>query len=338
VKQLSPSAEQSHQHHYLTQLFNNNKAILRHPGNRWVQQAAPELSAKTPTLTLVAPALTLHLVEVIIAALEGIADVQGVQAHPLNSRLHQFALVAQVTTGDEKTLKDKLTLLSAQYHCDLAYQGQRPTLLQPGLLVMDMDSTLIQIECIDEIAKLAGVGDKVAAVTQQAMRGELAFSDSLTSRVACLAGVEEKNLAQIRDSLPFMPGVQTLVEVLKQYNWKLVVASGGFTYFADYVQQRLGLDAARANVLAIDNGKLTGEVVGGIVDGKVKADTVTSLRQKWHIADTQTVAMGDGANDLPMMSVAALGVACHAKPVVNENADVAIRFSGLDTLLQYLHL
>lgn len=201
---------------------------------------------------------------------------------------------------------------------------------------MDMDSTVIQIECIDEIAKLAGRGDEVSAVTAKAMRGELAFSESLINRVGCLQGVPVAQLAQIRDAIPLMPGIMTLINELKVHGWKIAIASGGFTYFADHLMQRLGLDAAFSNELDIAEGVLTGKVNGDIVDAAVKAQTVEALAAQWHIPMSQTIAMGDGANDLLMMDKAALGVACHAKPLVREKADTAIRFGGLHYLLYLL--
>ncbi|MBT0585806.1 phosphoserine phosphatase SerB [Alteromonas sp. SM 2104] len=198
---------------------------------------------------------------------------------------------------------------------------------------MDMDSTIIAVECIDEIAKLAGVGDAVAAVTERAMRGELDFADSLRSRVACLQGLDEKALVQVRDALPPMPGLARLVSVLQSHGWKIAIASGGFTFFADHLMHRFQLDAAVANVLSMTQGKLTGEVDGAIVDAQRKADTVNLLSKQWHIELTQTIAMGDGANDLAMMKAAGLGVAFHAKPVVEQRADAAVRRGGLDRLL-----
>lgn len=211
-----------------------------------------------------------------------------------------------------------------------------PSLSQPGLLLMDMDSTVIAIECIDEIAKLAGCGEQVAHVTELAMQGKLAFSDSLRNRVACLQGAQASILAQVRNALPLMNGLQSLLEVLKTHHWKLAIASGGFTYFAGYLQQRLGLDYAIANELSIDNHLLTGTVNGNIVDAEVKADTLGRLASEWSIPANQTIALGDGANDLLMLGKAQLGVAYHAKPVVRQQAQAAIRFGGLDNLLWML--
>ncbi|MCY7296599.1 phosphoserine phosphatase SerB [Alteromonas sp. a30] len=226
--------------------------------------------------------------------------------------------------------------VSQELQVEVAFVESAPILSEPGLLVMDMDSTVINIECIDEIAKLAGVGDKVSEVTELAMQGKLDFAQSLTSRVACLQHAEERLLKTVRDKLPLMPGIENLVTTLKHHGWRLAIASGGFTYFANYLKQRLGLDYAISNELEIVDAKLTGKVLGNIVDAQVKAQTVESLAQQFSIPMSQTVALGDGANDLVMMQKAALGVAYKAKPIVREQSQTSIRFGELDQLLDYL--
>ena len=247
-----------------------------------------------------------------------------------------FAVCAYVTVHSESLLKAQLEKAANQFSVELCLVDNPPSLSEPGLLMMDMDSTVIAIECIDEIAALAGVGEQVSAVTAQAMQGKLDFAASLRTRVACLAGANEGILQQVRQAMPLMPGVANLVNILKQHHWKVAIASGGFSYFADYLQDRLDLDAAVANGLEIKQGQLTGKVQGDIVDAKVKAQTLTTLTEKWSIPAHQTIAMGDGANDLLMLNAAALGVALHAKPVVRQQADIAIRRSALDTLLWVL--
>ena len=219
---------------------------------------------------------------------------------------------------------------------ELCLINNTPSLDEPGLLLMDMDSTVIAVECIDEIAELAGVGEQVSAVTAQAMQGKLDFAQSLRTRVACLAGADAAILEKVRDTLPLMPGVANLVMILKSYDWKVAIASGGFSYYADYLQDRLNLDAVVANDLAIQDQKITGEINGKIVDANVKAHTLNCLAEKWCISPSQTIAMGDGANDLEMMNAAAFGVALHAKPIVRQLADIAISRCGLDTLLWVL--
>ena len=282
--------------------------------------------------------LTLEQLAMIARQLASAVKLGSFRLHAHSGLITGTAISFDVESVDAsaQTLHDLLDGAAKACHCEVALRGNTPVLTQPGLLVMDMDSTVIQIECIDEIAKLAELGEEVAAVTEKAMRGELDFAESLRSRVGCLNGVEVSQLKQIRDSIPLMPGLQNLLHVLQQHGWKIAIASGGFTYFAGYLENRLGLDASRANVLEAEDGKLTGRVVGGIVDAQVKAETVEELARRWDIPMTQTVAMGDGANDLKMMGVAALGVAFEAKPVVNAQADVAIRYSGLDALLTYL--
>jgi phosphoserine phosphatase len=247
-----------------------------------------------------------------------------------------FAVCAFVTLKTQDKLNTQLEDVAKRFNVELCLVNTVPSLAEPGLLLMDMDSTVIAVECIDEIAALAGVGEQVSAVTSQAMQGKLDFAQSLRTRVACLAGADEAILQQVRDALPLMPGVANLVKILKSYDWNVAIASGGFSYFADYLQDRLNLDAAVANGLEIQDKKLTGKIQGDIVDANVKAQTLNSLAKQWSISPSQTIAMGDGANDLVMMNAAALGVALHAKPIVRQQADVAIRYGGLDTLLWVL--
>ncbi|WP_289028001.1 phosphoserine phosphatase SerB [uncultured Paraglaciecola sp.] len=271
--------------------------------------------------------ISLALHDYLEAAIYNVVRVDGVSG---------FAMCAQVKVVQSQGIKAQIEKVANQLSVELCWFNQVPTLTQPGLLLMDMDSTVIAVECIDEIAELAGVGTEVSEVTARAMKGELDFAQSLRTRVSCLQGADEAILQQVRDALPLMPGVANLVELLKKYNWKVAIASGGFTYFADYLAQRLALDAAVANGLDIVDGKLTGNLVGRIIDAEVKAETLDTLAKKWDIPVTQTIAMGDGANDLVMMNAAALGVGLHAKPVVREKADMAIRRGGLDTLLWVL--
>ncbi len=224
------------------------------------------------------------------------------------------------------SLTPRATRLAHDAGLDVAPLGKIPHLRTPGLLVMDMDSTAIQI---DEIAKLAGTGEMVAEVTERAMRGELDFTASLRSRVGTLQGADASILHQVRDGLPLMPGLTQLVLKLETLGWKVAIASGGFTFFADYLRDRLHLTAAVANELEIVDGKLTGHVVGDIVDAQYKAATLLRLAQEYDIPLAQTVAIGDGANDLPMIKAAGLGIAYHAKPKVNEKTEVTIRHADL---------
>ncbi|KFC07781.1 phosphoserine phosphatase [Trabulsiella guamensis ATCC 49490] len=227
------------------------------------------------------------------------------------------------------SLTPRATRLAHDAGLDVAPLGKIPHLKSPGLLVMDMDSTAIQIECIDEIAKLAGTGDMVAEVTERAMRGELDFTASLRNRVATLKGADAAILRQVRDDLPLMPGLTQLVFKLHALGWHVAIASGGFTFFAEYLRDKLHLSSVVANELEIIDGKLTGHVIGDIVDAKYKANTLKRLAAKFEIPEGQTVAVGDGANDLPMIKAAGLGIAYHAKPKVNEQTEVSIRHADL---------
>ena len=208
-----------------------------------------------------------------------------------------------------------------------------------GLLVSDMDSTLINIECVDEIADFAGLKPQVAAITEAAMRGELDFAASLTQRVATLKGLDEAVLARVYEErlLP-NPGAETLIAGLKQRGIRFALVSGGFTFFTERLQQRLALDYTRANLLEIQGGRLTGKVLGSIIDAKAKADFLQELCEELGIQPAQTIAMGDGANDLMMMAVAGMGVAYRAKPKVQAQSDVVLNHSGLDAVLHFLPL
>ncbi|TLU61705.1 phosphoserine phosphatase SerB [Thalassotalea litorea] len=264
------------------------------------------------------------------------AGIKLVKLNRINHRLgvssYRFALQATDINAARK-LANQYAL---EQSLELALIEQAPSLATPGLLVMDMDSTTIEIECIDEIAKLAGVGEEVAEVTERAMQGELDFAASLKQRVATLSGSSESILSEVASQLPLMPGLRPLLDLLKSHQWRIAVASGGFTYFTDYLQKELELDATQANVLEIVDGKLTGHVLGDITDAQVKADTLGRLATEFSIPTAQTVAMGDGANDLQMLAAAELGVAYKAKPVVLQQADCAINFSGLDCLAHWL--
>jgi phosphoserine phosphatase len=224
----------------------------------------------------------------------------------------------------------------------LVLRGVTPPLrLQDfGLIAFDMDSTLINIECVDEIADAAGRKAEVAAITEAAMRGEIAdYKDSLRRRVALLKGVTKAQLAQVlHERLAFNPGAERLVQACKQAGLKVLLVSGGFTYFTDPVCKRLGIDFSRSNVLDMKDGALTGRMVdqpwGDICDGEEKRRMLLATCKSLSISPTQAIAVGDGANDLPMMSEAGLSVAYHAKPRVREQAKIAINSGGLDRMLE----
>lgn len=235
---------------------------------------------------------------------------------------YEVALMDGNLTPDHKTILSELRV-------DCASLIDVPDLTKPGVIVLDMDSTAIQIECIDEIAKLAGVGEQVSQVTERAMQGELDFEQSLRQRVATLKGADEAILAQVRETIPLMPGLQSMIKTLQAFGWKTAIASGGFTYFSDHLKELLALDHAQSNVLSIANGKLLGEVEGEVVSAQTKAEILCSLAEQYDVEMHNTIAVGDGANDLVMMDVAGLGIAYHAKPRVEAQAQAAIKYADL---------
>ncbi len=211
-------------------------------------------------------------------------------------------------------------------------QGRRFAELK--LVAMDMDSTLITIECIDELGELAGKKAEIASITEQAMRGELDFPGALRRRVAALAGLPEKALVQVyEERLKLTPGAETLLAACKKHGVKLLLVSGGFAFFTERLKARLGLDYAISNRLEIKNGRLTGQVLGDIVGAEAKAEKFSSVLRELKAERQDSVAIGDGANDLKMMSEAGVSVAFHAKPVVRAQADCAISWSGLDAVV-----
>ncbi|WP_442920610.1 phosphoserine phosphatase SerB [Massilia sp. S19_KUP03_FR1] len=220
---------------------------------------------------------------------------------------------------------------------DATFIAAGRTLADFKLVAMDMDSTLITIECIDEIADMQGLKTQVSEITEAAMRGELDFGASLTKRVALLEGLDASALERVYDErLRLSPGAETMLAGVKAAGLKTLLVSGGFTFFTERLQQRLGLDYAHANVLEVREGKLTGKVLGGIVDALEKKHTVERVCAELGITPQQAIVMGDGANDLQMMAIAGLSVAFRAKPVVRAHASVALNFSGLDALLTIL--
>ena len=263
-------------------------------------------------------------------------DISLTALTAINDRNNLISYRFAVSVNDLSTARQKLISFAEANNIEAAILLDAPKLDTPGLLVMDMDSTTIEIECIDEIAILAGVGEQVSAVTELAMQGKLDFSESLYQRVATLENASEQILADVAKNIPLMMGLETLITELKKHQWRVAIASGGFTYFADHLKDMLSLDAAYANTLEIVDGKLTGKVLGKVVDANVKAECLTLLSKEYNIPHQQTVAMGDGANDLVMMEAANLGVAFHAKSIVKAKADTAINTSGLDCMIHWL--
>ena len=241
------------------------------------------------------------------------------------------------TPKDLSDMQSQLMQLSAEMEFDFSLQRDNMFRRMRRLICFDMDSTLIQTECIDELAMRAGVGDKVKEITERAMRGEIDFKESFKERVALLKGLDVSVMKDSAENLPITEGVDRLMEVLKRYGYKIAILSGGFTYFGEYLQRKYGIDYMYANELEVDeNGKLTGNYVGEIVDGHRKAELLKLIAQVEKVNLAQTIAVGDGANDLPMISEAGLGIAFHAKPRVVANAKQSINTMGLDGVLYFL--
>ena len=240
------------------------------------------------------------------------------------------------TPRDIDELQSELMHLSTTLDMDFSFQKDTMYRRMRRLICFDMDSTLIKTEVIDELAKRAGVGVQVQEITARAMRGEIDFRESFKERVALLKGLDESVMKDIAEHLPITEGVERLMYVLKRYGYKIAILSGGFTYFGNYLKERFGIDYVYANNLEIVDGKLTGRYVGDIVDGKRKAELLQLLAQVENVDIAQTIAVGDGANDLPMLSAAGLGIAFHAKPKVKANAKQSINTIGLDGVLYFL--
>ncbi|WP_283636611.1 phosphoserine phosphatase SerB [Aquaticitalea lipolytica] len=237
---------------------------------------------------------------------------------------------------NKAVLTEKFMQISRDLDVDIAFQEDNLYRRNRRLVCFDMDSTLIQTEVIDELAELAGVGDKVKAITEAAMRGEIDFNESFISRMKLLKGLSEEVLQDVAINLPITKGARRLMAALKSYGFKTAILSGGFTYFGNYLQKELGIDYVYANQFEIKDGILTGNYVGEIVNGEKKAEYLKEIAIKEGIDINQTIAVGDGANDLPMLNLAGLGIAFHAKPTVKDNAQSSISNIGLDGVLYLL--
>lgn len=249
----------------------------------------------------------------------------------------EFSLRGFLSADDKKAMQEDLMQMGTEAGIDFSFQKDDMYRRMRRLICFDMDSTLIQAECIDELARRHGVYDQVAAITESAMRGEIDFKESFTKRVALLKGLDVSVMQDIAEHLPITEGTDRLMSVLKTCGYKIAILSGGFTFFGEYLRKRYGIDYVYANELEVDeDGKLTGRYVGEIVDGRRKADLLKLIAQTEHVNLAQTIAVGDGANDLPMIGEAGLGIAFHAKPRVKQSARQSISTIGLDGVLYFI--
>lgn len=240
------------------------------------------------------------------------------------------------TPANRSEMQSRFIDISSREGFDISMQEDTMYRRCRRLICFDMDSTLIQTECIDQLAEKAGVGDKVRDITERAMRGEIDFRESFKERVALLKGLDVSVMEGIAESLPITEGVDRMMQVLKRAGFKTAILSGGFTFFGEYLKRRFGFDYVYANELEVEDGKLTGRYVGEIVDGKRKAELLRLIAQVENVNIAQTIAVGDGANDLPMLSAAGLGIAFHAKPKVKQSAEQSISTIGIDGVLYFL--
>ncbi|MFP4280317.1 MAG: phosphoserine phosphatase SerB [Halochromatium sp.] len=268
-----------------------------------------------------------------ISRLSGRISRRASASPPGSSRPACVQLWLKGGVADVGALHASFLELGSRLDVDIAIQEDDIFRRNRRLVCFDMDSTLIQTEVIDELAAAAGVGPQVAEITERAMQGEIDFSDSFRQRMALLEGLDEAVLAGIAERLPITDGAERLIGALKQLGYRVAILSGGFDYFAAHLQRRFGIDDVHANRLEFDNGRLTGRVTGRIVDGQRKAELLREIATREGIRLEQVIAVGDGANDLPMLSIAGLGIAFHAKPLVKEQARHSIATVGLDGIL-----
>ncbi|MEN9656868.1 MAG: phosphoserine phosphatase SerB [Pseudomonadota bacterium] len=274
--------------------------------------------------------LVIQAPEISTQNLKQLARLSG--AHSIEA-IHQQAFRLQ---GADISNEEAVADFCESNQLDFAFIPEETNVRDIGLVVMDMDSTLITIECIDEIADMQGIKTQVSEITTSAMCGEIDFKESLNRRVALLAGLDESTLDSVyTERLKLMPGAEIMLKGFQGAGAKTLLISGGFTFFTEKLQSRLGLSRSIANVLEIENGKLTGKIIGEIMDAERKQAELIKYREELGLRSDQVVAMGDGANDLPMLKAAGFGVACHAKPLVQREAPYCINQVGLDGVLNY---
>jgi phosphoserine phosphatase SerB len=293
--------------------------------------------AASSVITVMHPELSLAP---IVAVCQWLAERQllSVKIDWMTAKAENIEALNIYLEQDACGLRHDILSLADELGVDVVVQPNTAPHQDIKLLVMDMDSTLIQIEVIDELAKIAGVGDQVVEITEQAMQGKLDFSQSLRKRVGLLKGLSESAIDEVAERLPLSPGAERLITTLKNNGCKTAILSGGFAYFASRLQQKLGIDYIHSNYLAIVEQQLTGEVEGTIVDATEKRRLLGKLTEDLHIQPEQTMAVGDGANDLLMIEASGFGVAYKAKPVVQQKAPAAIKHMGLDGLLYIMGL
>lgn len=304
----------------------------------WVgEQGKPRL-----IITLLGPQITaLHMHEISEVISQNDLNIDSIKRlsgrKSLKSVQRELRACIELTVRgiprDIAAMRARFLEISRDFGVDISFQVDNMYRRNRRMVAFDMDSTLIQVEVIDELAKAAGVGDEVAAITEEAMQGKLDFAESFRKRLSLLEGLDAHVLADIANKLPITQGAEHLISTLKKIGYKTAIISGGFEYFGHYLQQKLGIDYVFANQLEIVNGKVTGQVSGRIVDANRKAEILQELAEKENISLHQVIAVGDGANDLPMLSIAGLGIAFHAKPVVKQNARHSISNLGLDGIL-----
>ena len=268
-----------------------------------------------------------------IARLSGRIDLDKPVTNDTKSCI-EFAVKG--TPNNSAEMRASFLRIASELDIDIAIQQDDAYRRTRRLVCFDMDSTLIETEVIDELAKHAGVGNQVAEITEEAMQGNIDFNESFRRRMALLKGLDESLLQEIADNLPIMEGAERLIKNLKAYGFKTAILSGGFTYFGKYLQKKFNIDYVHANTLEFDNGKLTGNVIEPIINGDMKAKLLRDIAKQEGFSPAQTIAVGDGANDLPMLSAAGLGIAFRAKPLVRESAKQALSTHGLDSILYLL--
>ncbi|GAA6137246.1 phosphoserine phosphatase SerB [Arenicella sp. 4NH20-0111] len=298
------------------------------------------------TLTL----LTREVTAEEIAKVTAVTAEQGLNIHDIsrlsgrlpiglpvsNETKSCIEFTVQGTPKDPEVMRTSFLKIAGELDVDIAIQQDNAYRRSRRLVCFDMDSTLIEAEVIDELAKRAGVGDQVAAITESAMQGKIDFTESFKQRMSLLKGVSESVLNEVAESLPIMEGAETLIRNLHAYGFKTAILSGGFSYFGHFLQRKFGIDYVHANTLEIVDGKLTGNVVHPVVDGQRKALLLKEIAEQEGLDPQQVIAVGDGANDLPMLSVAGLGIAFRAKPLVRESAKQSMSTHGLDGILYLL--